>query len=132
MGVRQPSSGASNNVGATIGFNTEFAILTLPPLSGPISEAVIQLSWYVVVGQGSAGATGVIVRLRRGSGLTGTIINNPQTIPGGPATSVLCSGCWVDSPGVVASLQYTLSVQTVGNSGTSPNFQEAAFFAFIM
>jgi hypothetical protein len=130
MGVRLSSVSSNTLLTATLTQNTETAALTTPPLSLPLDNAQVFLFWYLT---GSAGAStsGMKASVRRGSGLTGTIINAGVFLLVGAAGNFLVSGTYIDTPGVVAGQQYTLTATQSGATGAG-SFLDGCFTAFVL
>lgn len=113
MPVQSFSTQVSADVPVVTG--SETAAITSAGISTPNPGASVTISGMVVMTYGT-GTTAVVVRIRRGSGLTGTIIAeaDPLTVAAGNTSEQTFWG--VDVPGDVASLPYTVTVQQTGAS----------------
>lgn len=121
MGVRNASVASTTMLTSNIITTAETALVTTPPINLPIDNAGILIFASVNVTPGTATTT-LAVRLRRGSGITGTQLN-----AGGPYTVLVTTAyfinlTWFDSPGIVAGQQYTLTVQQAAATGNGTAF----------
>ena len=113
MGVDLPSVSTTTLLTSVLGQNVETAAIQSPPINLPLDNAQILIFWYLIVTTGGS-TTQLGTRLRRGTGLTGTVVNiidNTQVTAG---NNIRLAGCYSDTPGIVAGQVYTLSVQSVG------------------
>ena len=117
MGVRFPSVFSTTLLNTVLGTNTETAIVTSPPFTPPLDSAQIIIAVYWQANMAAA-TTQMTNRIRRGSGLTGTQVNvfatDRVTASVGYSTTLI----YVDTPGNVTGIQYTLTGSTVGAGGT--------------
>ncbi len=118
MGVRFPSVNVAQNFGNVNTQNTlETLIYTTPGLNISLDFATILLFWWMLYNPG-ASTTAATVRIRRGAGITGTLVDLGLTVPAVVAgTKINLSGCYVDTPGAVAAQQYSLTIQQTAGTG---------------
>jgi hypothetical protein len=129
MGVRFSSVVTTTLVNAVFTGAAETIILTSPPISPSLANGAMLIVWFANVQTGPTG-TQLRTLLRRGGALTSTLIN-PNTL-GVPVTANVqqqASGCYVDFPGDVAGVQYSLTLQQVGATGNGA-FSDAAMIVF--
>lgn len=117
MGVRFPSV-ASNVVIGSPALAAETIICTTPPLNIPLDFAQVLLFWYIFITIGASG-TGLTLRIRRGTGLTGTQVNVTPTFSYVAGQNAGQSGCYFDTPGAIAGQQYTLTAQIPAGAAAS-------------
>src|SRR5260370_39032327 len=118
MGVRFPSVSSNTIIGSPAAA-AETIIATSPALTIPLDFAQVLLFWFILLTIGTAG-NAVTLRLRRGTGVTGAVVN----IGGGATTAVATnvvalSGSYADTPGAVAAQQYTLTAQIAAATAVS-------------
>lgn len=125
---RQTSTSSTTDV--ALSTTTETAVLTLSGVSldGP-SQSVLVFG-YAAVTTG-AGTTSLTFRVRRGTGVTGTVVGEPATVKAGASESVSGAISVIDSPGEVAGQAYTLTVQQVAATANG-TVTEAAVQAVIL
>jgi len=94
----------------------EAVIATTPPLNISLDFSQIIVIWYFVLFTGAT-TTSLIVLLRRGTTITGTLVN--VSLGDGVAAGVNLrrSGVYVDTPGAVAGQQYSLTLTQTGATG---------------
>lgn len=63
-----------------------------------------------------ATTTAVVIRCRRGNGITGTVVGTSETDTLGAAVSAPISFDFLDNPGAVAGQVYSITVQQTGGS----------------
>lgn len=128
MGVRLGSVSSTTFVGPLPASAAETVILTSPPISLPIDNAQVLLSFFFVMSAGAT-VTAFTFRLRRGTTNAGALVSaatwNIDTTAG---LRYMPSGCYVDSPGIVAGQQYSLTVVQFGASGAGV-FQDGCLTA---
>lgn len=133
MGVRFPSVFA-NKIGQGLSLVTtaETLIDTTPALSPPIDGAAVFIFWYVKLVLGT-GITGLTYKLYRGATLSGTVLTDQFQDQGGlgGGNEVTRSGVWVDTPGNVAGVQYTLSLTQTGATANGAA-HEWSFIAMVL
>src|SRR5579859_7563589 len=110
MTVRQFN--VQNNATQTLTTTSETIVLSLPAIStnGPGDTVSIQGKFDITFG---TGATGVIVRVRRGSTVSGTLIGDANTISATAANTNDLPFAVEDTPGEVAGQVYVVTVQQV-------------------
>lgn len=119
MGVRLPSvATAPQQSGVSLVTTSETVIATLPPLNISLDFAQILLFWSFAYLAGTA-ATQLFINIRRGTGLTGTIINlsnnwDPTVVA---ASNYMFAGNYGDVPGAIAGQQYVLTAKQVSATG---------------
>lgn len=131
MGVRLPSTSSILRLGNIAASGAENLITLLPPLNIPLDFAPILLVWFLSFAVGT-GVTALNVQLRRGNGLTGTSIGNlPWTQSVTASTTVSMGGMYVDTPGAVAGMQYSLTASATGATGVS-TLQDVCLLGFVL
>lgn len=92
---------------------TETVALVTPPVSTTYSSDAIDIEGKINVTAGT-GTTAVVLRIRRGNGITGTVVGvaDTDTLAAGSSESFPLQG--VDTPGDVAGQVYSLTVQQTG------------------
>ncbi len=123
MGVRFPQVSSNTLLSGVLTQNTEMAVVTSPPLNISLDNAQVQIFWFYVMTL-AAGTTAVSYRIRRGSGVAGTQVNVNSIIAEVASTVICRSGTYIDTPGVVAGQQYSLTVLTVA-AGAAGTIQDA-------
>jgi len=119
MGYRNATVQTNAALG-NISLAAETAIATTGPLNLINDSSVVLIQWYFICTIGTAGVS-VTVRVRRGSGLTGGVVNTtPTACTVVAANTYTFSGCYFDTPFSAADLQYTLSAQVGSASANSP------------
>lgn len=114
MGVRFPTIGSTVISNSVIGnAGAEGAVCILPPFNITLDFAQIFLFWYFVASTGTA-TTAYTMRLRRGSGATGALVNVASFVTESAGVNVSLSGCYQDTPGAVAGQQYSLTCTPSG------------------
>lgn len=128
MGVRLPSVFTNTFIGPLPANANETIIFQLPPISPQIDNAPILFFWCLDVTGGTT-ATGHVVRIRRGTALTGALVMvlNMVTTEVAGARNV-ASGVYFDTPGVVAGQQYVLTLSQTAATGAG-TFNDGAFMA---
>jgi len=104
--------GASQAITTT----TELAVGTSPGLSSDYPGRTFRITAALKVTTG-LGATGLIIRVRRGSGTGGALVGDATTVTAAASTTYDVAHEVEDSPGDVAGQQYTVTVQQVGATG---------------
>jgi hypothetical protein len=114
MGVRFPSIATNTFIGPLPANATETVVLTTPLLTLPIDGAQIFLFWCGCINAGT-GTTVITYRIRRGTTAAGANIAlgvwTQLTTVGNAA---MLSGCYFDTPGIVAGQQYSLTAAQTG------------------
>lgn len=129
-GVRLAAAASSVVLASPPASTAETAIVTTPTLSPPLDNAAVLIQWYWQ-GVWGTGTTAVNVNLRRGSGTAGTLINNGGGITVTAGNQFIISGCYVDTPGAVAGMQYTLTLTGQGTTGAGSSV-EGCMMAFVL
>lgn len=113
---RQAASTAATSIPTT----TETVLATLPPLSsdGQAQSVLLEGVAGFTVGTGT---TTVTVRIRRGTGITGTAVASIAgvNVTAGNVVQIPING--VDTPGEVADQQYVLTVQQAAATANGTN-----------
>jgi hypothetical protein len=129
MGVRLATATAAviNNAAAT---STETILFTTNPLITAQDGALIIVLWFFTLTIGTGG-TGVTIRCRRGTVISGVVINpgaNAVTVTAG--NTVVLSGMAGDTGGFAfGGAQYSLTAQVTGATANS-TFGDAFMLAF--
>jgi len=109
----------------------EAIVVSSPSLSPPLDFAQVIILWFVQLLAGNTAAT-YKFRLRRGTAITGTQINVDVVTNGPPvSTGAIYSGVYVDVPGAVANLQYSLGMLCAGG-GTNAVINDVCMYAFAL
>jgi len=116
MGVRFPGGGQNWSVNVTLNTTTEGVIVVTPPISPSLDSAAIFIFWWFALNSG-ASVTACTPRVRRGNGIVGALVSQTNAIPCAAGALSLYSGCFVDFPGIIAGLQYSLTGQQVAATG---------------
>jgi hypothetical protein len=131
MGVRFPSVQSNVFIGPAPANATEFAVVTTPPFSPPVDNGFVYLHWFMKFLTGT-GTTALVVQIRRGAGVTGTVVNlTSAAFTIAAATNGILSGCYFDAPGVVAGVQYTLTCQQTAASAAGV-WGDQALLAYVL
>jgi len=123
MGVRFPSVASTTFVGPLPATAAETVVCTSPPFTPPLDAAQIFIHWFFALSAG-AGTTSYSIRIRRGTTTGGIQLNaNQWALAATPAIADFMSGCYIDNPGAVSGLQYSLTVMQAGatGAGTQPD-----------
>lgn len=110
------SAQAVSSAATSIVTTTETVLATLPPVSTDGSVQRVQLQAFASFTTG-AGTTGYTLRIRRGTGITGTVVATSGIIAAAASTLVAGGVDGLDAPGEVADQQYVLTVQLAGATG---------------
>ena len=101
---------------ATITTTTELVVVTSNGINTGAPGARVMIRAYLNVTTG-LGTTGLTVRVRRGTGITGTVVGTAEILTAAASTQYLLALTAVDSPGEVAQQQYVVTVQQAGATG---------------
>lgn len=107
--IEQSVAAAANQVITT---TTELSIATTAGMSPDNPGRVFRITGAVKITTG-VGTTGLIARVRRGSGIAGALVGDATTVTAAAATTYDLAVDVEDSPGEVAGQQYSLTVQQV-------------------
>lgn len=118
MGVRTNSISTSSILGSPIVTTAETIIATTGPLGLTIDNAEVLIWWMANITL-TGSTTAFTARLRRGNALASTLVNVAQAVTAAANTTILINGCYRDTPGVVAGVQYSLSVQMTAAAANS-------------
>lgn len=114
--IRQASSVAATAIPTT----TETVLATSPPLSS--DGASQQVNLQAVAGfTAGTGTTSVTVRIRRGSGITGTVVASQAGVQVTAGNTVAIPVGGQDNPGEVADQVYSVTVQQAAASANGAN-----------
>ncbi len=130
MGVRLPSVQSNTLVNATVAINAETVIVTTPPFSPSLDNSLVLLFWYMIHTVGTTAAS-TTYRLRRGTSITGALINVAQALTAVAGNIIFDSGWYFDSPGIVAGQQYSLTCIDPAST-VAGAVQDAALLAFAL
>jgi len=129
MGVRIGSTYTTTIIGSPA-LAAETIIATTGPLGLAIDNAAVFLHGFIELTIGTSG-TGLTLRLRRGPLVTSPLINVGQASTVVAANLVRATIAYVDSPGVQAGLQYTLTAQVTAGAAAS-TVSDCALLAFVL
>lgn len=106
----------SSSASTTLTTTTETAVLTMNGLNtrGPSDTIMFEGQGKVASG---TGVTAVTATLRRGSGITGTIVAVAEPQPLAASTTGTFTWSFVDAPGEIANASYTVTLTQVGATG---------------
>ncbi len=116
MGVRFPFAATSAIVNNTVLTSTETVVLSTPQFSPPLDNAavLIMVMWSMVT---PGTVTNYNYNLRRGNLVTSPLVNVGNQVIVEPLSSrFLRMLMFVDTPGALGPVQYSLSI--VGNGAT--------------
>lgn len=118
MGYRISSSTAVL-VNAAASLAVETIIATTNAVIQPADGSVIAVWWYMAVTIGTAG-TGLIMRMRRGTTLTGVLLNGAPSLTVVAGNTVLLSGMLPDIGAALGPTQYSITLQVTAATANSP------------
>ncbi len=118
MGVRWATVFSTTIVNATIVTTAETIVVTTPPINLTLDGALVLLMWYVNALAG-AGTTNWTYLLRRGTLVASPLINVNFSENATAAVGISRGGSYVDSPGLVAEQQYSLTLTQSGATGNA-------------
>ncbi len=123
-GMAIPLAAASVTVTAAVALVTtaETVLATLAGISPPFSNPLIRLLGWAVITTG-AGTTGVTLRFRRGTTITGTLAGIATTVTASAGANTLCVYAVEDTPGEVANQQYVWTAQQVAATANGSALQ---------
>jgi len=110
MGVRLASVFANAFIGPLPASAAETVCLTTGGIGEAVDNAAVLLFWMAGITPGTS-TTSLVYRIRRGTTASGTQVGAGAwsfTVVAGNLTTV--SGVYVDTPGIVAAQQYSLTV----------------------
>jgi hypothetical protein len=114
MGVRLPSGGNQVLQNALPANNAETIVLTSQLINITLEFQPVLIFWYISI-QAGASTTSIGVKLRRGITTAGVQLNGLNagiTLTAGQAQNL--TGCWIDTPGAVAGIQYSIGIVQTG------------------
>jgi hypothetical protein len=121
VGVHAVSISSTTILNSPIVTTAETVICTTGPFGLPVDNALVIVMWYAIITL-TAGSTAITMRLRRGNALTSAVVNVPTAQAVTASTVIQLSGTYVDTPGIVAGLQYSLTAQlTAAGANSTPN-----------
>lgn len=103
---------------ATTG-GTEIVAVSSVPISSPGPGALVNISGVVNITTNGTAATSVTVKVRRGTGITGTQIGTSVTVTSAASTSYCIPFEVQDAPGEVDSVQYSVTTIEVGGGANA-------------
>ena len=110
MGVRLASVFSTTFIGPLPASAAETVCLTTGPIIEAVDNAAIILLWFAAITAGTS-VTSHVFRVRRGTTTAGAQVGaNPWSDTVAAAAFLATSGVYVDTPGVVAGQQYSLTV----------------------
>lgn len=120
MGVRFPSQGSTAIVTTPVVGPSEQIVCTTGPISQSIDGQLFLILWEVVF---TPNATGPVLayNIRRGTTVAGTRINIGGSVTEVATVGIARSGWYIDAPGVVAQVQYSLSINVTNASTLTIN-----------
>jgi len=130
MGVRIASSGLSQTGGVTVTTTTETVIVISPPINLAVDNAQVLIFAYILFTPGT-GTTSFAVRLKRGTTVSGTALNNTGGQINLTTTAYWIGVHWLDTPGIIAEQQYCATIVQSGATGNG-NAVEATLTAVVL
>jgi len=115
MGVRLPTASSTVLQNGALNGNTEFIVLTTPPMNISLDFQQVLISAYINVTPG-ASTTGITGRIRRGTTAAGQLVSLANTLTVVAGSSYQFMMCYIDTPGAVAGIQYTFTAQTIAQT----------------
>lgn len=130
MGVRFPGAGTNQPFGAALSLNVEGIILTSLPLNISLPFQQVLIWWTVMLTLGTT-LTAITFRLRRGTTLVSPLLTTQSRTDVAPGQTITVSGCYFDTPGEVAGIQYVFTGQQTG-AGTGTSNLDGAIITMAM
>jgi len=130
MGVRLASAFSSTMIANVPASGAETVILTTPTIGLTLDNAAVLIVWYLNQGIGT-GTTTASARLRRGTIVSGTLINLGPFLSVTAGANANFNGCYFDTPGIVGQVQYSLTLQGTGTTGAFSN-GDGCIIAFVL
>jgi hypothetical protein len=130
MGVRFPSVFSTTVLNSPIVTTAETVVVTTPGLVPPLDGATVFLLWMTQVTVG-ASSTGMVMTLRRGVAVASPAVQQFNTIPMTAGAGGLGCGIFVDTPGSVTGVQYSLTLSMTAATGNT-TVNQAALLAFAL
>jgi hypothetical protein len=131
MGVRFPGVATTAIVNGSCPILTETVVLTTPPLSPPLDNAQVYLIWSLKLNTGNQPQT-LSYTLRRGTTNGGAVVGFQAQASEVASVILFRGGCYVDTPGVVAGQQYSLTLNITTASGTATAALDGCLMAFVL
>jgi len=130
MGVRWASNANNVLVNTTVHAAAETVVLRSNRINLAIDSAQVLVWWYLVL---TCGATITAVRLAlyQGTDANGTLINTILAVTTVGASTVVLSGVYPCSPGIVAEQQFTITLDASTGAGDS-TVQDGAIAAMCL
>jgi hypothetical protein len=100
----------------TITTTTELATAVLPGIATGPGGSAVQLLAVIAFTTGT-GVTSVTVRVRQGSGITGTVVGSSGAVVIAASTAGVVPIEVIDNPAEVNGLQYALTIQQAAATG---------------
>lgn len=121
MGVRNASVSTTAQINNTMSVAAETIVLTTPFISLPLDNAPVLIFWQFYATSGTNGTT-LQLRIRRGATLTDTLVMTGAAFTAAAAAMFNCAGHFIDTPGVVGPVQYSVTAQNAGSTTTGGLF----------
>jgi hypothetical protein len=96
-----------------MGQNVEVVHCVTPPLNLPFDGAQVLINWSLEFLL-AASTTSVRYRIYRGATAAGVALTLANQLTAAAGSTILLSGCYIDTPGIVAGVQYCATLLTVG------------------
>ncbi len=117
MGVRFPFVASTTIANATLVTTTDTVVVTSPAINLTYDGALVLLLWFIRLASG-VGVTAINYSLRRGTLVSSPIVTVATiSVPESASAAVMRSSFYVDTPGIVANQQYSLTVAQIGATG---------------
>ena len=130
MGVRLGSAGSNTLQISTLPQSTEAVVVITPPLILANDNAAVFLNFYANWLTGP-GATSTAFKVHRGLTTAGPLVQLAGSVAVSGNVFAECAGCLFDLPGVVGQVQYCLTLQQVGATGTG-TMNDACLLAYVL
>jgi hypothetical protein len=130
MGVRLPSVASTTLLTTVLTSVTETAFVTAPGINLSLDNAQVWILWMVQLNTG-AGTTQIQIKLRRGVDTTGFQVGQNWNNAVAVTTNRQFSGCYIDSPGIVAGQQYTVTALQISSTGNG-TFSDASIMVLVL
>lgn len=130
MGVRLASSSSSTIVNASIPNGSALTVVKTGIFGLVYDNAQVFIQWWCNVITGAA-ATGIQTRVQKNVDITGVTLNNSFVALATASANIQLSGCWIDTPGVVGSAQYSIALQVSGGAAAL-TIQDCIIMAYVL
>lgn len=116
MGVRWPGNGTNGLITTTLVTTATTIVLISAPLNISIDFQQVMLFWYLVVTAGT-GTTSLSYSIRRTATTAGATVTAGVAVTTTAGNTYALSGCYIDTPGIVAEMQWNFNIAQGAASG---------------